>query len=166
MNNGRVRKQEKRRCRERRDFVGSTPTSVNSPDGEGPKSKVRKQKTAADAFSSSVRLGLWTLDFGLSNPGCSSNGKTPGLQPGNRGSIPRRSTQCASRALTLFSPRARGAGGEGASHGTKRKVAGYGWPGRSAKAVSPCADEGSNPLPSAWNETVCLDGETEIIPCF
>ena len=26
---------------------------------------------------------------GIRNTGCSSNGKTPGLQPGNRGSIPR-----------------------------------------------------------------------------
>jgi hypothetical protein len=42
--NDRVRKSEKRRCRERRDFVGSTPTSVNSPHGEGPKSKVQGQK--------------------------------------------------------------------------------------------------------------------------
>ena len=31
----------------------------------------------------------------------------------------------------------------------KRKVAGYGWPGRSAKAVLARRDEGSNPLPSA-----------------
>ena len=31
----------------------------------------------------------------------------------------------------------------------KWKVAGYGWPGRSAKAVLACRDEGSNPLPSA-----------------
>jgi hypothetical protein len=37
-------------------------------------------------------FGLWTSDFGFFNRGCSSNGKTPGLQPGNRGSIPRRST--------------------------------------------------------------------------
>ena len=31
-----------------------------------------------------------------------------------------------------------------------RKVAGYGWPGRSAKAVLARRDEGSNPLPSAY----------------
>jgi hypothetical protein len=102
--------------------------------------------------------------------GCWSNGKTPGLQPGDRGSIPRRSTQ------------------------KKRKVAGYGWPGRFAKAVPPLADEGSTPLPSAppWAVFACgsgkarkvadmcgicvlpqaqaahggLDGEMEIMPCF
>jgi hypothetical protein len=32
-----------------------------------------------------------------------------------------------------------------------RKVAGYGWPGRSAKAVLACRDEGSTPLPSAFD---------------
>jgi hypothetical protein len=43
----------------------------------------------------------------------------------------------------------------------KRKVAGYGWPGRSAKAAPACRDEGSNPLPSARERCERLDGETD-----
>ena len=48
--------------------------------------------------------------------GGSSNGKTPGLQPGNRGSTPRRST-CVARS--------------------NRKAAGYGSPGLPAKECAP-----------------------------
>ena len=42
-------------------------------------------------------------------------------------------------------------------HYNERKVAGYGWPGRTANAVLPCGDEGSSPLPSA----LCPDGERD-----
>jgi hypothetical protein len=49
----------------------------------------------------------------------------------------------------------------------ERKVAGYGWPGRSAKAVLQTGDEGSTPLPSDARQE-CLayrpDGETENHP--
>ena len=72
-----------------------------------------------------------------------SNGKTPGLQPGDRGSIPRRST--------VF-----------------WKVAGYASPGRFAKPRDE-SHVGSNPMPSASlaeSLTKQLNGETEIIPRF
>ncbi len=52
-----------------------------------------------------------------SEMGCWSNGKTPGLQPGDRGSTPRRSTLSLSLSLGV----------------SKRKAAGYGWPGLTAK---------------------------------
>ena len=68
-------------------------------------------------------------DGPLDDAGRWSNGKTLGLHPGNRGSIPRRSTGSEMRL---------------------RKVAGYGLPGRFAKRVLPRGDEGSTPLPSAW----------------
>ena len=49
-----------------------------------------------------------------------------------------------------------------------QKVAGYGWPGRSAKAVLARRDEGSNPLPSADDDDCEIrpDGEMDIMPCF
>jgi len=43
-----------------------------------------------------------------------------------------------------------------------RKVAGYGWPGRTANAVLPHRRSGFESLPFR----LCLDGETEIIPRF
>ena len=39
-------------------------------------------------------------------------------------------------------------------HWNKRKVAGYGLPGRTANACHPKGDEGSNPLPSAYGSMV------------
>ena len=42
-------------------------------------------------------------------------------------------------------------------HCNERKVAGYGWPGRTANAVLPRGDEGSSPLPSALRP----DGERD-----
>ena len=60
--------------------------------------------------------------------GCWSNGKTPGLQPGNRGSTPRRSTE----AIDM----------------TAGKEAEYGSSGRFAKPRD-LRHVGSNPIPSA-----------------
>ena len=64
-----------------------------------------------------------------------SNGTIPARQAGDPGSTPGGST-------------------------ARRKVAGYGWPGRSAKAALRIGDEGSNPLPSAHapmvKRTSCL----------
>jgi hypothetical protein len=117
---------------------------------QSPRSKGRKHKTAADAFSLSFRL--WTLDLGLWT-----------LQPGLL--VKREDAWLATRKSGFDSPAVHWV--LCALHGAReRKVAGYGWPGRSAKAVPPRADEGSNPLPSACFGNGGLDGETEIIPCF
>jgi hypothetical protein len=114
---------------------------------QSPRSKVRKHKTAADAFSLSFRL--WTLDLGLwtLQPGLLVKREDAWLATRKSGfDSPAVHLVRDSRADTpLPSPLAgEGPGVKGASRGrkessldTKRKVAGYGWPGRSAKAVPP-----------------------------
>jgi hypothetical protein len=97
---------------------GSTPSgtirSISSLIHDGP--RVFRQHPflvrRGTEFDSRADLGCFSIHMG-----CWSNGKTPGLQPGDRGSTPRWSTLGTNRR--------------------KWKVAGYGWPGRTANAVSP-----------------------------
>ena len=117
--------------------------------------------------------------------GCWSNRTTPAPHAGNEGARPSRSTHdSGGRKAVIRQPweletvgsiptplTARAHGPTGRHQfgrleirvrfpvGPLRKVAGYGWPGRSAKAVLQTGDEGSTPLPSA-----CPDGETENHP--
>ena len=156
---GRVRKQAKRRGREPRDFVGSTPTSatrdpvvqrsrrladIQERDGSTPSGITCWSVSVIRPHASSVRrkagfdsrTDLWRTN----DTGCWSNGTTPGLQPGNRGSIPRRSTATTGSwsngttpALAWLEIRVRFPVGPL----TTWKVAGYGWPGRFAKPCDP-----------------------------
>ena len=83
----------------------------------------------SDEVESLVPVGSTPTSVTLRAMGRWSKGKTPGLHPGNRGSIPRRSTE---------------------AKGVYWKVAGYGSPGRIAKPVRPARGYGgSNPMPSA-----------------
>ena len=89
-----------------------------------------------DAWLATRKSGFDSPAGPLIKTGSWSNGKTSGWQSEDPGSTP---------------------GGS-----TERKVAGYGWPGRSAKAVLARRDEGSNPLPSAGGDgAMRLDGETD-----
>lgn len=81
-------------------------------------------------------FGPESIDNQGVNRGGWSNGKTPALQAGNRGSTPRLSTRSSINQSI-------------AGVNNQRKVAGYGWPGLFAKECARRGREGSNPLPSA-----------------
>src|SRR5207344_1157318 len=88
---------------------------------------VQRRRLLAHIQATMVRVHPGSL-------GCWSNRRAPAPHAGNEGAIPSRSTS-GSNGTTP----ARHAGNPGSTPGgsTEWKVAGYGWPGRSAKAVLP-----------------------------
>ena len=123
-------------------LLGKEEDRVQIPDGPSTKAAERIARMKAEDERNE-----------LSFMGCSSNGKTPALQAGNRGPTPRRSTATHGLMVQRDDTRLAVWRSEFDSRwvhwGIIRKVAGYGWPGRSAKAVLARRDEGSTPLPSA-----------------
>lgn len=107
LQHGRVRKQVKRSRRGRGDFVGSIPTLVTAtiPWSSGKDAWMTPRKSAVRFCPGSLKrrsVGVVVArvlgkdearvqfpDGPLEIMGGWSNGKTPGLQPGDRGSIPR-----------------------------------------------------------------------------
>ena len=124
--------------------------------GSNPTRATRRQSALSvpwsngnDSFLTKRKRGFDSLRDDSVNSGCWSNGKTPGLQPGDRGSTPRWSIQ--------------------AHRLENGKVAGYGWPGRTANAVSlrgmrvriPCL-----PLATHWTGRASVTGVTEFHPAL